>query len=103
MKNSKHTFTEIQFTAIDIDGGDKCTDIIALCLEPAEQRDNENHIEKTIIGFFDKHPIISLSRNTWELDSYSKTGRVYTKEIIYTEISPREKMFEQAYPDYVVG
>ncbi len=103
MKNSKYTYTEIQFTATDLDSTDSVTDIIALCLEPAEIRDKEDYIEKTIEGYFDKHPIIGLTGNTWKVDGFRKTGRVYTKEVIYTEVTPREKDFEKEYPLCIMG
>lgn len=98
MKNTKIIFTEYEFTAHDVDGHDVITDVAGINLE---MNDTIEKVEMSIKRLMEKHPLISLNGNTWELEDYAPTGRTYSKEIIYTEITPRKE--EKEYPQAHMG
>lgn len=93
-----NNYHEFEFTASDLDSGDSLTDVICLkdCSEETEAFDI---IQKYVDT---RHPITTLSGNTWEIESVEKTGLSYqrnseTKERIV--LTTRDESYqENEYP-----
>ena len=86
------------FTAYDLDSGDSIVDVVNLKSDLSKE-EAFNAINELVLN---KHPITTITGNTWEVEDIELTGRTYsynteTKE--YTLLTERSDYYKDlVYP-----